>query len=150
MLLAVDPSTRATGWALYQDGLLVQAGVIKARGLEDMIARVRAHPFPEVETLVVEYPQIYLRKRAKGDPNDQIKVALVAGAVAGVVSCQQTLFKTPHDWKGSRPKIVDNPYTLRLLAPSERAVIEGCGVPASLLDNVLDAAGLGLATLRRR
>lgn len=83
-------------------------------------------------------------------PSTILDLAYSAGRLVGHYRLQNVTRIKPSQWKGQRPKDVDNPYTLSLLTPEEREVVNRCGVPPSLLNNVLDAVGLGLWHVGRR
>ncbi|NIQ90988.1 MAG: hypothetical protein GWM98_04570 [Nitrospinaceae bacterium] len=101
---------------------------------------------------VVEIPQIYDRRKWKGDPNDLIKVAVTAGALAGTFFRRtgSIEFVKPATWKGSRPKEIDNEFTLSLLTPDELLRFERAKAPKSKRHNLIDAIGIGLWKLKRR
>ncbi len=62
--------------------------------------------------LCVEGQQIYRSEKSKGDPNDMIRVAQVAGAVLGMLMADPLLTPTayevplPRTWKGATPKAI--------------------------------------------
>ncbi len=145
--LAVDPSTRATGWALFVVGRLNACGLIRASDSLEMIAAV-GRELPAGFTGIIELPQIYRQRQQKGDPNDLIHVAAVAGACAA--KCKASRFILPRTWKGTVPKSIDNARTLKALTAQESAVLQGVEIPAFLVDNVLDAIGLGLWETKRK
>ncbi len=100
---------------------------------------------------VIEKPQIYRQRMWKGDPNDNVDVAIAAGVAAATLSrCGPVSFAAPRAWKGQREKRIDNAYTLRLLGPDEAEVLAGHKVRGSKLHNVVDAVGIGLWKLGRR
>lgn len=55
-LLAIDPSSAAIGWALWEDGKYARSGVIKGEGFNATVEKVatRIARLPKVETLVIE------------------------------------------------------------------------------------------------
>jgi hypothetical protein len=103
--------------------------------------------------MVLEVPQIYAGG-GKGDPNDLVDIAVAGGVVVGRCTRENTdqdiVYCRPRDWKGQRPKAVDNRYTLGILEESEVAIFDACGVTAGLKHNVIDAIGIGLWKLGRR
>lgn len=113
-LLALDPSIRSPGVALFSGGELRRAATLRidadclrcglvvgpARGCQcdtpdygPVIPRclrvaqeVLAWMLPTVpRALAVEWPQWYARDKSKGDPNDLAGLSGVAGAVAGIL-----------------------------------------------------------------
>ena len=112
--LAIDPGTRTTGYAIFDNSRLAACGCLTADGLYEMLAEIMLASarmtlpreiLPELKT-VVERPQVYGQRKWKGDPNDLIGVALVAGAVAALFPPAK--FVLPHAWKGNAPKDVVN------------------------------------------
>src|SRR5574343_608806 len=132
MLVAVDPGVHATGIAVFNGQTLMIADLVQAETLEQMISRLDERvmrgeaPHFNYDRGVIERPTVY-SKNSKGDPNDLIRVAIVAGAAA--VRCFSVRFVEP-------------------LSPAELAAI-ACIQPKSLQHNALDAVGLGLWHLGR-
>lgn len=152
-LLAVDPSLTCTGWARFFCGSLQGCGLIRPDRGDPFASRVSlaGHAFRgvSVDILVIEWPQVYRATRSKGDPNDLLAVAGVAGGVLSqVTALQRTLTPKPAEWKGQVPKEIHNARVLARLDDAERALVDGAG-PASLLNNAIDAVGLGLWALGR-
>ena len=147
-LLAVDPSSRATGWATYAGQELTACGLIRGHDTLDMIEAIRGD-LPRGLPAIIELPKVYQQSRQKGDPNDLINVAAVAGACA-LVCTPPIRFVLPREWKGTTPKRIDNERTARKLTPAELQAVIDCECPPSLLDNVMDAVGLGLFQVGRR
>jgi hypothetical protein len=149
-LLTIDPGN-CTGWAYFEDGILRDSGMILYYGLENMPWYFpHAH---DVGTLVIEKPRIYDRRNWKGDPNDLIRVGIIAGHINGCISNGHTTkWVYPQEWKGNRPKEVDHRHTKSLLGPVELEILqESCkNMVKSQLHNMLDAIGIGLWYLRRK
>jgi hypothetical protein len=146
-LLAIDPG-KATGWAYFKDDRLWACGVLKFDPMTDITEELDFGP----EQVVIEKPRIYDPRQWKGDPNDLIEVAIIAGYVGGAVYCSKfPKWITPQEWKGNRPKEVDHRHTMSLLSTEEKEVIkETKGVLKSQKHNMIDAIGIGLWYLRRR
>ena len=95
-LLAVDPSIRSTGVALFRSGDLISADVIKASDAKASTADIGMRTLRMAQevvawvggcdaapgTLVGEYPQIYTTDKSKGDPNDLLALAGVGPILA--------------------------------------------------------------------
>lgn len=172
-LLALDPGINKPGAALFRAGKLVAAERvrldkdlaslpvgIRAARVADTIIRWGMATGMEPRALVYELPQIYQRPKSKGDPNDLIKVALVAANVSGMLRyalggrdiSMEVHSPLPAEWIGQCPKVVcsgpeawNSPRGYRIkvaLAPEELEVV----IPD---DNALDAVGLGLWALGR-
>ena len=144
-LLAVDPGTNVTGWAVFRDARLVECGCWRADGLYEMLSKlllVRENEKFSSKRTIIERPQVYAQRKWRGDPNDLIGVALVAGAVAALFPPVD--FVLPHTWKGSAPKDVVSARTRAALTPDELKLVAGVKK-----HDVWDAVGLGLWSLNR-
>src|SRR5574343_1281146 len=143
MLVAVDPGVHATGIAVFNGQTLMIADLVQAETLEQMISRLDERvmrgeaPHFNYDRGVIERPTVY-SKNSKGDPNDLIRVAIVAGAAA--VRCFSVRFVEPRTWKGQVPKAIHNRRVVETLSPAELAAI-ACIQPKSLQHNALDAVG---------
>lgn len=122
--IGIDPSVTCTGVAIFNEGRYVHAYVSEARtvaeacakaaGLGDVLRKlVDGGLLPRDAALrfapiafVVELPRVYPTSKQKGDPNDLIAVAAVAGAYAGLSHFQRepARYVHPSTWKGQVPK----------------------------------------------
>jgi len=155
-ILCVDPGLRGCGMAVFDGGHLVRAAYVKnpvehGRGYKAHVGMGNAafDWCDEVlDRVIIEHPRVYPSSaQQKGDPNDLLDVVAVGAAVASGwwgIECE-TVF--PSEWKGQVPKETMTERIRRSLTDDERKNIEKC--PASLMHNVLDAAGLGLYRLGR-
>lgn len=151
-LLAIDPSLRGTGWALFKDTNLVSCGVIGGPNQLSNIEAVRAirngvqGEAPDLQ-VVLEFPRIYPKGRGESDnidPNDLLWVAAVAGALC-TLGPSSTYY--PSDWKGQSKKEKTLRIVLQACNPAERAVIES--VQGAKRHNAVDAVGIGMYHLKR-
>lgn len=151
-LISIDPGRAGLGWASFVDDRLYSVGLIACHEGLVLAAEILANIMKvRPEAVVIEVPQVYQQRQQKGDPNDLIDVAVIAGIAAGAAApFVEPQLVRPHKWKGNRPKALDNTYTFSLLSPEEKAVVDGCDVLKSKLHNVIDAVGLGLWKLKRR
>jgi hypothetical protein len=157
MLLSVDPGVNEAGVAVWEDARLTSAWLAQGGGWLETARSIKArlydsYPLSIIEglELAIERPQVYTQNRLKGDPNDLIDLALMAGALVGMVEIEIggiTLY-LPRQWKGQLPKDVTTERSQKKLSKDERAVIE---LPRSVgkQHNVWDAVGIGLRHLRR-
>lgn len=150
VLVAVDPGTSVVCFATFEGGRLTLVSALRRESVEEMIGALR-----DLRTdgtgpgeVVVEVPQVYPSSRAKGNPNDLIRVALAAGGAAVAVGGVVRLVR-PHEWKGSVPKEIHNRRTLAKLDREEVEAFEGVDLPPYLRHNALDAVGIGLWRLGR-
>ncbi len=172
-LFAVDPGINKPGAALFRAGRLVAAEKVKVdKAWADLPDGDRAARVAEAvirwgmgrdmspRTLVYELPQVYRAAKSKGDPNDLIKVALVAANVSGMLRYAMAgrnvslaiVAPKPSEWIGQTPKKIsagaeawNSPrgYRIRRALSAEELVVV---IPD---DNAIDAAGLGLFALGR-
>lgn len=150
-LITVDPG-RSTGLAFFEQGELVSALTLHDMRPNNMESRTKKNTLL-VHTvfvgfgptdMVIEKPIVYDRKRQKGDPNDLIKVSLVAGIFYCLgIQLADVRFVTPQQWKGQTHKSVDNKRTLKCLSPHEYDIAKNAS------NHVLDAIGIGLKELGR-
>lgn len=119
--LGIDPDTRFTGMCLVDhDKVIAIGGTASPSGYLPMCQRIRFHireamllirPL-HIGVIVVEGQQVYSGSR--GNANDLLKVAMVSGAALGATEgCERVLCPRPQQWKGTRPKGVDQKATLR-------------------------------------
>lgn len=145
--VTIDPGVNA-GFAWFKDGKLCLAALLKT----DRFFHLPCLPGP-VLSLILERPRVYTDKRKwKGDPNSLIKLAWIGGVLQERTEQEfhpkRVHTIEPSEWKGRRPKEVDNRLTLSLLSEEEKKVIPK--VPKSYMHNVLDAIGIGLWVAGRR
>ena len=156
-LLAVDPSLRGTGWALFENGILSRCGVLEGptnmTRIEAVSVLSRAAAAQVLATVqnaevVLEFPRIYPKGRGETDhvdPNDLLWVAAVAGAFAAQANTVKSYY--PSDWKGQSKKEKTLRLVLQACTPAERAVIEQ--VKGWKRHNAVDAVGIGMYHLKR-
>jgi hypothetical protein len=165
-VLAVDPSIRSSGVAVFRFGRLAASTVIKLRATDDSVI-VRCLDMADTIAgwsacvaervlLVVEWPQWYRAAKSKGDPNDLAGLAGVSGALAGILAMRlgglEAHGYTPAQWAGQLPKsktvrgAKTSPRAVRILSrlsPDERACVD------ERSHDAIDAIGLGLYHLGR-
>jgi hypothetical protein len=169
VILALDPSVRSPGVALFDEGRLLTAGRVTVKKLDesdgarwmrvadDVLTWVEQYTsIVSIDVLVFEKPQIYRASKSKGDPNDLIGLAGVAMAVAGFLegrkrfSTLRVLSPTPAEWIGQVAKTTtgsakESPRARRILSRLDAA--ELALVPDQ--HDAIDAVGLGLFALGR-
>jgi hypothetical protein len=152
-LVALDPGLRLCGVALFTDGVLTAAALVRnpvktVRGPAawfGMGDAVRSWLGPRtVEVFVCEVPQVY---RSTPNPADLIELAGVDGACAVSVNAREFHSYKPVQWKHNKTKEKHHPFILDKLAEVELAAFEP--MPESLKHNVIDAVGIGLFYLGR-
>lgn len=156
MILTLDPGAKACGVALFKSKRLQSAWLARTKGdwaemaravYFSVQARMGPHRLDEISTIVIERPQVYVASRSKGDPNDLITLALIAGRVTGYFPKAAAIDRKPAQWKGQVPKEIQIERTRQKLSPAEKERIEK--TPKSLEHNVLDAIGIGLRHVGR-
>lgn len=159
ILLSVDPSLTNSGWAVFRDGTLAKVGHVPTEPRDPLANRVIALANQvtwdryQVSRLVVEFPRIYPGPQQKGDQNDLLPLAAIAGAMALVIKQVQgwgsppAEFFHPRQWKGQVPKKVMFARIKKHMTPAELALLDG--IADRYVGDVLDAIGLGLWYLGR-
>lgn len=165
MILSIDPGLHYVGAALFgteTSNDLIWAGLIKNRvdahpnnptyhqsiwkGMVDAVDEEMHILGYAPDRLALELPQVYVRTRSKGDPNDLILLTGVVGGLVNWFSGTAFLY-LPHSWKGSVPKEIMAKRILKRLSDDEKRRI--VKAPESLHHNVLDGVGVGLHHLKR-
>ena len=154
-IVAVDPSVTNLGiaqfyfdntkWCLYKAKLLK----LDASWPANLFARVlQVHAvitrYSAEDLLVIETPQTYGGRAAKGDANALIKLGQVVGALTvDALENSATVWQpTPREWNGGAPKEVTKARVEMNLVEEGRA---GMHVTGKKFDhNVYDAVGIGL------
>lgn len=164
-LLALDPSIRSTGAAIFWGSDLIAATRIKLPPTGSKAERClciarqvmvwcESMGGTTVQQLVFEWPQIYRTSKSKGDPNDLPALAGVGMAVAGLYAHRPLTLAcyTPAEWTGQLPKettaagYASSPRTkfiMSNLTEEEQQILP----PKS--HDALDAVGIGLHHLGR-
>ena len=163
MILSVDPGSKGCGLALWGKGELLRAWYAKGcveEWADAVHYRVDDAPhygaqfcLPDVKELVIERPQVYVQWRQKGDPNDLVGIALVAGEVAGCLRARgasHVTYYLPSEWKKQLKKEVTTLRVRAALTSAELARVEMPSAVKTLGHNVYDAVGIGLHHLKRR
>lgn len=137
MIISIDPGAK-TGWAQFSQGWLVACGATK-----------KPYEVPiQGKVVIIEKPQIYRGRLQKGDQNDLITLAMLAGRhqERALRAGAQVELPTPGEWKGQVKKEIHHPRILAALTTEEQwRVSYASGGPAVKPDhNMLDAIGLGL------
>lgn len=135
-LIAIDPG-KATGVALFEDGLLVRAVVCTE---DECLRLIENAPAGDC---VIEVPQVYPGQQQKGDQNDLINLAVLVGRYSDRAKARGfrvTLIR-PREWKGQLPKDVCWARVREALTPRELENVSS--VPKSRAHNMHDAIGLG-------
>jgi len=139
-VLGIDPGFQAAGLA-YFDGATWSTRTVrpKLRGILPRCEEIRdaLTSFGPWDLAVIERPQVYAQRLMKGDPNDEIMLAVLVGYLAAHCDCP-VLLPTPHDWKGQTPKAISH-ARIRKRVPD----LGPCSKDA------LDAVGLALWGLER-
>ncbi len=149
-LVSIDPGVKFLGWAEFADKRLINCGLIKAGNLNEILWRARNwfEDYADDFKCVIEKPQVYTQRYLKGDPNDLITIALVAGYCASFFS--EATFVLPRDWKGNvKKEVMCKRIVDRWMNERERELLDGQRIPKGQLNNTVDAIGVGLHHLGR-
>lgn len=141
-LIAIDPGAH-TGWAVFHDSTLVDCGLCElAKGERPPVGNI---PY---DLLYWEHPTIYPGCPA-GKARDILTLLDRARDIADYIKAVKKVSVLPRDWKGTIPKITQNRRDVNRLSPAERAVLLATRCIPSLLNNVIDAVGIGLWAVGR-
>lgn len=161
MIYAIDPGTKATGWAAFagpdhkfiEYGRLMDCGLVRApKGIGQMIWELNGlflRQQDRPERAVIEKPVVYDQKSWKGDPNDLVSVALISGAAGALLEAEMTEFISPRTWKGGVPKDISNRRIIKKLDDCEAKLLQNLGLSKTMRHNVVDAIGIGLWAVNR-
>jgi len=151
----IDPGGKSKGvaWAVLDDTVIMDWG----RWFPEEPFRL-GMPFNllrSADMTVVEKPQVYLQRKAKGDPNDLIDIMAQGAELAGRIGAPVQYY-TPREWKGSTPKDICHGrmrdfYQAQGDAES-LAQLDDIGrviKNVKLREDVLDACALGLWAARK-
>lgn len=154
----VDPGVRYAGLALFdpEDGGLVWAGLLRRdkgghrlEGFLDDLTPIKAGYL--VVGGAVEHMRIRPETQRKGDQNDLVDVAFVAGSIGPALGTFLNPV-TPETWKGQVPKEIMVRRVMAKLSPAEHLAIswpsKGKEPWEGLNHNVADAVGIGAWDLR--
>jgi hypothetical protein len=148
-IVAIDPGACARIAAFF-DRVLVHVD------LEDVSSMpVRAVYAPGVvDVVIVERPQVYRpgQTRKPVDPNDLIKLALRAGALAQAFYPREEVIEVlPREWKGQVPPDIMIGRIVSKLTRDESDLVHKSleRHAAALRHNAIDAIGIGLHYLGR-
>ena len=143
--MGIDPGVRECGVAIEWHRRERQAFLVRG-SLEEMVRGV-LRPLPEALgvslSVCVEGQQFYGTERSKGDPNDLIRLAQVAGVMLGALllrAPERWAMPLPRQWKGSTPKAIHH----ERLAAQHPHWVEPVTqhTPKSKQHHVWDAVGL--------
>lgn len=138
LLIAVDPGN-TSGVAFFHFGKLAQAGVHDGNTLS---------LWGYGGELAIEIPRIYPGGKGKGDPNDILNLAVMAGKILGTHDNQDAVTRyAPQAWKAQVDPDIMCTRVLGFLSEAERGYI--AILPESIRHNAIDAVGIGLFHLKR-
>jgi len=152
-LIAIDPGVKCAGVAVFDScGELAAAWLAKGGSWTETATAVRNElvtrympPLLAKAEIAIEVPQIYTQAKLKGDPNDLVDLALMAGCFVGLMAGPQTRVTgyRPRQWKGQVPKNVMTKRIQGKLSPDEHERVE-LPTAKELQHNVWDGIGIGL------
>jgi len=155
IVLGIDPDFDTTGLAVVDTHRLVGLGIAKSKpgflqqakeleGLIDHICSIYA-----IKLAVIEYPFIVPKgygsrasAHARANPNDLIKIAVIAGAALNAVQragVRKIKLVTPSEWKGTIKKEIHQKQVLRNVPKLEAKLKDW---PKTQRSHVIDAAGI--------
>jgi hypothetical protein len=144
-IVAIDPGRHA-GIAWFSDAELVGCCLVDPDiGLPLPLPDCAWEP----HIAVIELP-CHEHGDTPSRTNDLFKASFRAGRLVERCGARMVQTVSPHDWKGSVPKDLHNERVLKKLTVEEREIVyaactqNGKRVSLGLLNNVIDAVGLGL------
>jgi hypothetical protein len=133
-LFAIDPGA-CSGWALFHRlgtvWYLAAAGIATPDTLRS--------PLKDPDLVIIEDPEIYPNSKAR--PSNILTLAKVVGRYQERFRTSAQRLVHPHAWKGSIDGDIFCKRIEASLTDKDRAAMEKC--PASKVNNILDAIGLG-------
>lgn len=149
MMIAIDPGTRAVGWAIFlPDGSMHRCGLAHVKGTN----RVLADDAIELaDQIGVHLPRVVLEEMVmrpedpRSQADDLLRVQLVGGIVAARVG-QKIVTVRPMRWKGCVPKRIHHRRIGDVMTRAEKDLLTAAcrTVHRDLQHNVIDAIGIGL------
>lgn len=161
IVIAVDPSLKCTGVAIFRHNLLVHVAELipvprktspwlyRAADLTDQLKQVASHYGAADALFAGELPQFYGAVKSKGNPNDLAKVTYLLGmynqALRGSLLIGSTLLFNPGAWVAATSKqdASRRNFVTSRLQESEHRWAQKLG------DDGIDAIGIGLHALGR-
>lgn len=120
VVLGVDPGSKATGWCVIKGTSVLAVGIIKIRDTLPA-AEILRRLLPPLEIVVSKWkPDLTVvegqqfKYGGKAAPEDIIKLANVAGGIAGQIMAfcsTKMIIPFPSDWKGQTPKEISQSRT---------------------------------------
>ena len=145
LTLTIDAG-RHTGWAIWAESTLTRCGLVDSDS-----ACLELHMPQCFDRVVIEIPCFQ-----KGDSSKRVNDILVTARRGGYILGRlrpgpnvEIHYIDPHSWKGSVEKAVHNQRTRDRLTIEELGILATARIPPSLINNTLDAIGIGLVTLGR-
>lgn len=157
MLISIDPGVRRAGVAIWEGVSLVDARQFYHEdGYLDLATVIYEYVearWSEMRGIVIEKPQIYHEhSKQKGDQNDLIELAIVAGQIGAILAYGIDVpitYYLPYEWKKQMKKEVTTPRIQEALDEKEHKAI--LLPPAKKQQhNVWDAVGIGLFHIRKK
>lgn len=167
VLVAVDPSVRSSGLAVFRDGVLVdaqtvrarvQGGVLAARCLEmagEIVLAMPATARMSIDTLAIEWPETYRGEKSEtAKANSLATISAVGVAVAALLHPSEIRQYTAKQWARHLKKYTtgnrkDSPRAHRIRSRLEGPEVEVWDALRKTEDDAIDAIGIGLHALGR-
>ncbi len=148
-LTAIDYGA-ALGWAFFCDAKLIACGLLRTKA-KSPGERVRDH-VAKLSSVLADSDRVVVERGTwRGGGKGSMPPAQLAdfNASAGQLAGWYGELVTPDEWKGRVPKDKHQPRIIAALTADERAVLADAKVAPSLLNNVIDAIGIGLFAVGR-
>ncbi len=157
-VLACDPGVglgKFSGWALLEDAMLQECGVIEGYGLLGTgivdhindLAKILRHR--GVDIVAVEQ-MVERGKSSNVRAKDLLALSQVSGAMLALPGAGERRLVPPSTWKGSTPKPIANQRTLDALTGAEVQILNAVTADMKTIPHdLLDAIGIGLHVVGR-
>lgn len=153
-LVSIDPGVHHCGLALFDEGRLVDARLIREHeDIEPKMACGIEHSPVAIYfggTLVVERPKVYIRGYA--NPQDLLDLDYTVGTIVGLLAGRFRKIVTvqPREWKGTvDADVMTDRIKERWMLPGEHAVVDLTGCKKNEAHNVFDSIGIGISLLNK-
>ena len=97
LLCAIDADSKKNGWAIYDGFRLAFCGLASRSEYPEFVDMFK------VDLTIVELPQVYQRRKSKGNPNDLVAITASGAELAGRIGAPVEYYR-PRTWKGNLDK----------------------------------------------
>lgn len=141
--LSIDPGKVDSGLALFKNGVLIDAQLIKGADPFNVVQNIAEFVKTfDIHFIAVEGQRVYPGP-SKGDPNDLFPLAQVVGGVLAAVPHSRHQIILPQEWTKRVPKDVRVKKFLSSMTEDEARIVSRIKCVKSKQHNVIDAICMG-------